>query len=106
MLETEEEQVGELTLHRLHSEDKSRPEDAETTIREERDDCQDKDAEKDRVGPSISGGTIGKCCSDSAEQPKRGSRDEEMTDTERLDNELMSLLYRKGLVFDMKMDLS
>lgn len=107
MLEKEEEQVNVLTLHLLQQDDKTLPEAADKTIvlPGEWDDCTDEDAEN--VNSSMSEGTCGDRLSpDSIEQPQSGSRNDKMNDINGVDDELALLLYRKGLVFDLKMDSS
>ncbi|XP_068446250.1 leukemia inhibitory factor receptor [Clinocottus analis] len=96
------EQVDELTLHQ-HPEHKSVPEDAEetTVLRGDWDEGTDED-EDDRADSRMSEGSSDECPS-STEEALRSSRGGEMTDLE-VDNEIASLIYRNGLVFDMKTD--
>uniref|UniRef100_A0AAQ5ZG98 Fibronectin type-III domain-containing protein n=1 Tax=Amphiprion ocellaris TaxID=80972 RepID=A0AAQ5ZG98_AMPOC len=97
MLENKEE-VHDLTLYQVHSEGKSLSEEAEetTVLGGEWDDGTDEDVENKR---SDSGGSGDECLSPgSANQALK-------TDLEQVDNELTMLIYRTGLVFDMKTDL-
>lgn len=90
------EEVHKLTLHQ-HPEDKSVPEDAEetTVLTGEWDEGTDEDVD-DGVDSRMSGGT--------SDEALRSSREGEMTDLEQVDNEIAMLIYRNGLVFDVKTD--
>ncbi|XP_044056507.1 uncharacterized protein il12rb1 isoform X2 [Siniperca chuatsi] len=103
MLERKEE-VDELTLHQLHPEGKSVPEDAEETavLAGEWDDGTDEDVENVRGDSGMSGGTSDECLNPGS--ALRSSREGEMTDLEQVDNEIAMLIYRNGLVFDVKTD--
>ncbi|XP_051232469.1 leukemia inhibitory factor receptor isoform X4 [Dicentrarchus labrax] len=103
MLERKEE-VHELTLHQLHPERKSLPEDAEETpvFRGKWDDGTDEDAEDERGDSRMPGGSSDECLS--TDQALRSSREGEMTDMDQVDNEIAMLIYRNGLVFDVKTD--
>ncbi len=106
MLERKEE-VHELTLHQPHPECISVPEDTEqtTVLRREWDDGSDKDVDNERSDSRMSGGAGDERSShDSTDQALRSSRGDEMTDLEQLDNEIAMLIYRNGLVFDVKTD--
>ncbi|XP_075944284.1 oncostatin-M-specific receptor subunit beta isoform X1 [Anarhichas minor] len=88
------EEVHKLTLHQ-HPEDKSVPEDAEetTVLTREWDEGTDVD---DGVDSMMSEGT--------SDEALRSSREGEITDLEQVDNEIAMLIYRNGLVFDVKTD--
>ncbi|KAK9519475.1 hypothetical protein VZT92_022202 [Zoarces viviparus] len=90
------EEVHKLTLHQ-HPEDKSIPEDAEetTVLTGEWDEGTDEDVDGG-VDSRMSGGT--------SDEALRSSREGEMTDLEQVDNEIAMLIYRNGLVFDVKTD--
>ncbi|XP_042368332.1 interleukin-12 receptor subunit beta-2 [Plectropomus leopardus] len=106
-LEKKEEKVHELTLHQLQPEGKSVPkEDEETTVlKGECDDGTDEDATNERDDSRISGRTSDECLSpDSIDEGLKSSREGEMTELEQLDNEIAMLIYRNGLVFDVKTD--
>lgn len=99
------EEVHELTLLQLHPEVKSVPEDAEetTVLRGDWDDDTDEDVESERGDSSLSGGTSDECLGPgSTDQALRRSKEGEATDLEQLDNEIAMLIYRNGLVFDVK----
>ncbi|KAM7409613.1 hypothetical protein PAMA_001210 [Pampus argenteus] len=103
-LEKEKEEVHDLTLLQPLAEAKSLPVDAEETTVQEWDNDTDEDAENERGHSRISEGTSDMCLSPgSTEQAVRSSREEEST--EQVD-EITMLIYRKGLVFDMKTDSS
>ncbi|KAM8875142.1 uncharacterized protein il12rb1 isoform 2-T2 [Spinachia spinachia] len=95
------EEVDELTLHHL-PEVKSAPADAEetTVFTQEWDDGSDLD---DRVGSMMLEG-IGKECLGSTDEAMRSSGEGEMKDLEQMHNEIARLIYRNGLVFDIKTD--
>ncbi|XP_039984845.1 interleukin-12 receptor subunit beta-1 [Xiphias gladius] len=98
------EEVHELTL--LHPEGKSVPEDlGETTaLRGEWDDGSDKAVENERDDLRMSEET-GDESPGSTDQALGSSREVEITDLEQVDNEIAMLIYRNGLVFDVKTDL-
>ncbi|KAM8744687.1 uncharacterized protein il12rb1 isoform 2-T2 [Acanthopagrus schlegelii] len=99
------EEVHELTLLQLHPEVKSVPEDAEetTVLRGDWDDDTDEDVESERGDSILSGGTSDECLGPgSTDQALRRSKEGEATDLEQLDNEIAMLIYRNGLVFDVK----
>lgn len=98
--------MNDLTLLQLLSPvGKSVPEDVEeiTALQREWNDGSDEDVESEMTNLRISGGT-----SDdrpgSTEQKLRSSREGEITDLEQVDNEIAMLIYRNGLVFDLKTD--
>lgn len=96
------EEVHELTLYQLHPEGKSLPEDAEETTVWKWDDVTDEDVENETGDSRMSDRTSDECLIlGSTEQALRSSRE----DTEQVD-EITMLIYRKGLVFDMKTDSS
>lgn len=104
MLERKEE-VHELTLLQLHPEVKSVPEDEEETtiLRGDCDDDAHEDMESERGDSSLSGGTSDECLGPgSTDQVLGRSEEGEATDMEQLDNEIAMLIYRNGLVFDVK----
>lgn len=106
MLERKEE-VDELTLHQLHPEGNSAPEGAEETtiVGGDWDDDTDEDTEHERGDSRMSGGTSDECLSPgSTDQALRSSKEAEITDLEQVDNEIAMLIYRNGLVFDVKTD--
>lgn len=96
--------MHELTL--LHPEGKSVPEDlGETTaLRGEWDDGSDKAVENERDDLRMSEET-GDESPGSTDQALGSSREVEITDLEQVDNEIAMLIYRNGLVFDVKTDL-
>lgn len=103
----EKEEVHELTLHQIHPEGKSVPEDSEETILRggEWDDGTDEDTENERSDSRMSGGINDEClCPGSTDLELRSSREGEMTDLEQVENEIAKLIYRNGLVFDVKTD--
>ena len=104
MLERKEE-VHELTLLQLHPEVKSVSEDEEETtiLRGDCDDDAHEDMESERGDSSLSGGTSDECLGPgSTDQVLGRSEEGEATDMEQLDNEIAMLIYRNGLVFDVK----
>ncbi|XP_045905644.1 interleukin-6 receptor subunit beta isoform X2 [Micropterus dolomieu] len=106
MLE-EKEEVDELTLYQLHPEGKSVSEDAEeiTDLAGEWDDGTDEDIENVRGDSRMSGGTSDECLNNSSTaQVLRRSTLGEITDLEQVDNEIAMLIFRNGLVFDVKTD--
>ncbi|KAM9358382.1 interleukin-12 receptor subunit beta-2 [Symphorus nematophorus] len=107
MLERKEE-VHDLMLLQLHPESKPVPEDAEEmpVSGGECDDGSDEDTDNERDDSRMSGGGSDECLSPSStDEALRSSREEEMTDLEQVDNEIAMLIYRNGLVFDVKTDL-
>ncbi|XP_047192895.1 interleukin-6 receptor subunit beta isoform X2 [Scophthalmus maximus] len=106
MLEGKEELHDELMLLQLHPEGKSVPEDTEesTALREAWDAGSDTDVKKTERGDSRSSGGSGDDSPDSAGQAPRSSREGKTTDLDQVDNELAMLIYRNGLVFDVKTD--
>nr|XP_040041288.1 oncostatin-M-specific receptor subunit beta [Gasterosteus aculeatus aculeatus] len=95
------EEVDELTLHHL-PEVKPAPEDAEetTVLTREWDDGSDLD---DRVDSMMSEGISDECLG-STDEAMRSPRGGEMNDRKQIDNEIAMLIYRNGLVFDIKTD--
>ncbi|XP_034002315.1 interleukin-6 receptor subunit beta-like isoform X2 [Trematomus bernacchii] len=101
------EEVDELTLLQLHPEVKSVPEDAEESavLAGEWEEDTDEDEDNERWDSRMLGGSSDECLSPgSTEEALRSSREGEMTDVEQLDNEIAMLIYKKGLVFDVKTD--
>ncbi|XP_063747661.1 leukemia inhibitory factor receptor-like isoform X3 [Eleginops maclovinus] len=101
------EEVHELTLLQLHQERKSVPEDAEesTVPAGEWEDGTDEYKDNERWDSRTSGGSSDECFSPfSTEEALKGFREGKITDVEQLDNEIAMLIYRKGLVFDVKRD--
>ncbi|XP_031163124.1 interleukin-12 receptor subunit beta-1 isoform X2 [Sander lucioperca] len=101
------EEVHELTLHQLHPEGKSVPEDAEETdvLTGEWDNGTDEDVENKRGDSRMSGGSSDQSLDPSStDDALRSSREGEMMDLEQLDNKIAMLIYRNGLVFDVKTD--
>lgn len=101
ILEKKEEVHDELTLLKLYPEGKSVSEEAED-VRVLRDDGTDEDVDHDRS-------TLEECSDDcsspgSTDEEQRNSKGE-ITDLEQVDNELAMLIYKNGLVFDMKTEL-
>lgn len=106
MLERKEE-VDKLTLYQLHPEGKSALEGAEetTVVGGLWNDDTDGDIENERGDSRMSGGASDDHFSPSPTEPTlRSSREAEMTDVEKVDNEIAMLIYRNGLVFDVKTD--
>ncbi|KAI3368646.1 hypothetical protein L3Q82_025652, partial [Scortum barcoo] len=103
MLEGKEE-VHDLTLHQIHPEGKPVPEDSQETktlCGGEWDEGTDEDKENERE----SGASDDECLSPSStDQPSKSSREGETTDLAQVDNEIAMLIYRNGLVFDVKTD--
>lgn len=104
ILEKKEEVHDELTLLKLYPEGKSVSEEAEDVcvLRDEWDDGTDEDVDHDRS-------TLEECSDDcsspgSTDEEQRNSKGE-ITDLEQVDNELAMLIYKNGLVFDMKTEL-
>ncbi|XP_005454041.1 interleukin-12 receptor subunit beta-1 [Oreochromis niloticus] len=105
ILEKKEEVHDELTLLKLYPEGKSVSEEAEDVrvLRDEWGDGTDEDMEHDRS-------TLEECSDDcsspgSTDEEQRNSKEGEITDIEQVDNELAMLIYKNGLVFDMKTEL-
>lgn len=106
MLERKEE-VDKLTLHQLHPEGNSAPEGAEetTVVGGVWDEDTDENIENERGDSRMSGGSSDEhLSSSSTDPPLRSSKEADMTDLEKVDNEITMLIYRNGLVFDMKTD--
>lgn len=84
---------------------KSVPEDVGeiTALQREWNDGSDEDVENEMTNLRISEGT-GDDRPGSTEQELRSSREGEITDLEQVDNEIAMLIYRNGLVFDLKTD--
>ncbi|XP_041646340.1 interleukin-12 receptor subunit beta-2 isoform X2 [Cheilinus undulatus] len=99
------EEVYELTLHKLLLEGKSISEEAEdrTVLGEEWDGDMDEDMENER-GDSRMSGEINDEDPDCIDETLRSSKDGETTDLQQLENEFAMLIYRNGLVFDVKTD--
>ncbi|XP_049444769.1 uncharacterized protein il12rb1 isoform X1 [Epinephelus fuscoguttatus] len=107
ILERKEETVYELTLLQLHPEGKSVPEDTEETtiLTREWDDDTDNDLEGERGDSRMSGGISDECLSPGlTDEALKSSREGEISELEQLDNEIAMLIYRNGLVFDVKTD--
>lgn len=105
ILERKEEVHHELTLHQLDPEGKSVSEEAEdaTVLRGEWDDETDEDEERES---SDLEGCSDECLSPgSTDEAQRSSKEGQTADLEQVDNELAMLIYKNGLVFDMKADL-
>ncbi|XP_008277613.1 leukemia inhibitory factor receptor [Stegastes partitus] len=97
MLESKEE-VHDLMLYQVHSERKSVSEEAEeaTVLGGDWEDGTDEDVENETSGSGGSGD----------ERLSPGSTDQALkTDLDQVDTELAMLIYKTGLVFDMKTDL-
>ncbi|XP_026178715.1 interleukin-12 receptor subunit beta-1 [Mastacembelus armatus] len=103
----EKEEVHDLMLVQPHPEGKSTSEDAEEAdvLQREWDDTTGEDIDSTR-GDSRMSGRINEESHDSTDQELRSSREEENTDLKNVDNEIALLIYRNGLVFDMKTDSS
>ncbi|KAM9848423.1 uncharacterized protein il12rb1 isoform 2-T2 [Aulostomus maculatus] len=97
MLQKDEEELHDVMLHQLYPQNKSLPEATEeaTVLPGEWDDCSDEGVEKERVDSEGSGEQRS-----SPASTKQASREEEI----QLEQELALLLYRRGLVLDLKMD--
>lgn len=97
------EEMDQLMLQQLHSEDKPGPKDPEenTFLSEDSDTDKDRDTE-DRSDLRLSE----EHGDDSSTDPAvERARETEENDLEQVDNEIAMLIYRNGLVFDMKTDL-
>ncbi|KAF3690768.1 Interleukin-12 receptor subunit beta-1 [Channa argus] len=104
MLE-EKEEVDELMLLQPHPEVMPVSEDAEesSVLPMDWSDSSDEDMENDRGDTKMSGGTShGDDDPNSTDQILRNSGD--ITNLEQVDNEITMLMYRNGLVFDVKTD--
>lgn len=100
------EVVHQLTLHQLHSEGKSLYEEAEeaTVLTGEWDEGTDEDVDNER---SYLATSSDECASPgSTDQALRNSGAKETMGLEQVDTELALLIYRNGLVFDVKTDSS
>lgn len=95
------EEVDELMLQETHSEVKSAPRDPHETTVLSGD--WGVDAEGEGGDSRLPRGPCDDCSSDLA---PRDCREAETTDLEQVDNEITMLIYRNGLVFDMKTDLA
>lgn len=89
------EEVHELTLHQVVAEQKSVSE--ETSFRREWDDRTNEHLEAER---SDSAGSDDECSSLDSTDPTL--RETKMTEFEQVENELAMLIYKNGLVFDVK----
>ncbi|XP_060890793.1 interleukin-12 receptor subunit beta-2, partial [Labrus mixtus] len=103
-MQVRKEEVHDLTLHVLLPEDKTVPEETEgmTGVRGEWDGT-DEDMENER-GDSRMSGDISDEGPDCTDDALRSSRETEMTDLQQLENKFAMLIYRNGLVFDVKTD--
>ncbi|XP_026202073.1 interleukin-12 receptor subunit beta-1 [Anabas testudineus] len=101
----EKEEVHELTLLQLHPEVKSSLGDAGecTVLRGDWDDGNDEDMENERGDLRMSGETSDESPG-STDQTLRSCREGEITDLDQVENEIAMLIYRNGLVFDLKTD--
>lgn len=98
----EKEEVHDLTLLQLHPENKPFLMDKleSTVLRAEWDDEDNEDMESQRGDSGMSGETR----NESPDSTLGRCRDGEITDLEQVDNEIAMLIYRNGLVFDLKTD--
>ncbi|XP_047198337.1 uncharacterized protein LOC118119117 [Hippoglossus stenolepis] len=105
MLEGKEE-VDELILLQLHPERKTVPQEAEetTTLRGEWDAGSDEDVENESEGDSRMSEGSGDESPGSTDQEQKSSRVKKLTDLEQVESEIAMLIYRNGLVFDLKTD--
>lgn len=96
-------EMDEVMLQQLHSEDKPGPADPEETTLL----GGDSDTEKDGDAEDRSDSRLSEEHGDeSSPDPAAGrARESEENDLEQVDNEITMLIYRNGLVFDMKTDL-
>lgn len=97
------EKMDELMLQQLHSEDKPGPRDPEETtlLRGDWDTDKVRDTE-DRSDSRLSE----EHGDDTSTDPAVGrARETEENNLEQVDNDIAMLIYRNGLVFDMKTDL-
>nr|XP_020512174.1 leukemia inhibitory factor receptor-like isoform X1 [Labrus bergylta] len=105
-MQVRKEEVHQLTLHVLPPEDKTVPEETEgMTVLRGQWDGTDEDMENER-GDSRMSGDISDEGPDCVDDALRSSRETEMTDLQQLENEFAMLIYRNGLVFDVKTDSS
>ncbi|KAM7011898.1 interleukin-12 receptor subunit beta-2 [Tautogolabrus adspersus] len=103
-MQVRKEEVHELTLHVLLQEDKTVPEETEgMTVLGGEWNGTDEDMDNERGDSRMSGDISdeGPDCSDDA---LRNSTEREMKDLQQLENEFAMLIYRNGLVFDVKTD--
>uniref|UniRef100_A0A673ASD4 Fibronectin type-III domain-containing protein n=1 Tax=Sphaeramia orbicularis TaxID=375764 RepID=A0A673ASD4_9TELE len=101
------EEVHELTLFQLHPDSKPVPEDAEesTVLRGGWDNGSDEDQEGESRDRRTSEGDGDECLSsDSTERTLTRSKQTAMADLERVENDIAMLIYKNGLVFDVKAD--
>ncbi|CAB1412965.1 unnamed protein product [Pleuronectes platessa] len=105
MLEGKEE-VHDLILLQLHPERKTVPKEAEetTALRGEWDAGSDEDVENEREGDSRMSEGSGDESPGSTDRQQKRSRVKELTDLEQVESEIALLIYRNGLVFDLKTD--
>ncbi|XP_060934530.1 interleukin-31 receptor subunit alpha-like [Limanda limanda] len=105
MLEGKEE-VHDLLLLQLHPEHKTVPQEAEetTVLRGEWDAGSDEDVDNEREGDSRMSEGSGDESPGSTDQQQKRSRVKELTDQEQVESEIALLIYRNGLVFDLKTD--
>ncbi|XP_069009458.1 interleukin-31 receptor subunit alpha [Embiotoca jacksoni] len=103
MLE-EKEEVHEVTLFQLHLEGKSLSENAGdvTLLGGEWEDGTDEDIKDERSDSR--GSSEESFIPNSTDQTVKNSGEGEITDPEQVDHELAMLIYRNGLVFDVKTD--
>lgn len=96
--------MHELTLLQLHSEGKCVSEDAEesTVFPREWDNDTEEDMENEREDWMMSGESDDESRSSTDQGPRRCGEGE-ITDLE-VDNEIAMLIYKNGLVFDVKTD--
>ncbi|XP_069377924.1 interleukin-12 receptor subunit beta-1 isoform X2 [Paralichthys olivaceus] len=104
MLERKEE-VHKLILLQLHPEGKTVPQEAEETaaLRGKWGSGSDEDEDVDEGDSRMSEGS-GDEIPGSTDQKQNSSRVKELTDLEQVDSEIAMLIYRNGLVFDVKTD--
>ena len=100
------EEVDELIVQQLHPERKTVPQEAEetTTLRGEWDAGSDEDVENESEGDSRMSEGSGDESPGSTDQEQKRSRVKELTELEQVESELAMLIYRNGLVFDLKTD--
>lgn len=103
MIVERKEEMDELMLQQLHSEDKPDPRDPQETTILGGDWDTDKDGDTEDRSDSRLSEEPG---DDSSTAPAVGGcRETEESDLEQVENEIAMLIYRNGLVFDMKTDL-
>nr|XP_043899250.1 interleukin-12 receptor subunit beta-2 isoform X3 [Solea senegalensis] len=100
-MQEEKEEVHDLMLQ-LHPEGKSAPDNAEETTVSQHE-WSHKEVENDSDDSRTSGGSSDESPGSTDDAPIN-SGGEEITDLEQLDNEIAILIYRNGLVFDVKTD--